>query len=96
MFANVQMTGEWYHSSLITDSTSIVKDMSGAPLPCTVTLFVTSGDTMTFEQSFDGGSTWVLEDTITITKSYILTSGCSSIRITRSAGTSLTSYFTVC
>lgn len=95
MFTNVQMTGVWYYSPVITNSTPVVKDMTGAPLPCTVTLFVTAGDTLTFEQSFDGGLTYVLEATITATQSFVLTSGCSNIRVTRTAGTSITSYFTV-
>ena len=80
------------------DSTPVavgMTDKSMVKYPCTVTLFVTAGDTLTFEQSFDGGLTYVLEATITATQSFVLTSGCSNIRVTRTAGSSTTSYFTV-
>lgn len=89
------MIGMFIAPTYLTNSTPIERSMVGAPLPCTITLYVTAGDTLTFEQSFDGGLTYVLEATITATQSFVLTSGCSNIRVTRTAGSSTTSYFTV-
>ncbi len=71
-------------------------NMFGAPMPCTIKLHVTAGDTLVLEQSLDGLEYETPITTTTVSQSFVLVSGCNKIRVTRSAGTSLTSYFTVC
>jgi hypothetical protein len=71
--------------------------MVGAPLPSIIKLYVTAGDTLVLDQSFDGGLTYDTPLlTATTNAGQRLDAGCSHIRVTRSAGVSTTSYFTVC
>jgi hypothetical protein len=71
--------------------------MVGAPLPSIIKLYVTAGDTLVLDQSFDGGLTYDTALLTTTTNAgQRLDAGCSHIRVTRSAGASTTSYFTVC
>jgi hypothetical protein len=91
------MSGGWIAPSYLLDSTPVPVPMAGAPLPCTITLFPYSGDTLSLETSFDNGVTWeyVVQSTI-IKQTSVLISGCSTIRITKVSGSSVLSYFTVC
>jgi hypothetical protein len=82
---------------ILTNGTPVMQPMDGSPLPSIVKLYVTAGDTLVLDQSFDGGLTYdtpIL--TATTSQGVVLSSGCSHIRVTRSAGASTTSYFTVC
>jgi hypothetical protein len=82
---------------ILTNGTPIVQLMDGSPLPSIVKLFVTAGDTLVLDQSFDGGLTYDTPLlTTTTTAGQRLDAGCSHIRVTRTAGASTTSYFTVC
>jgi hypothetical protein len=94
------MSGGWIDRSYLLDGTPVSVSMTGAPLPCTIVLYPMSGDTLKVEQSRDGGNVWATLPSggaVTIADTgFILTSGCTHIRVTRSAGTSSASYFTVC
>jgi hypothetical protein len=82
---------------ILTNGTPIVQLMDGSPLPSIVKLFVTAGDTLVLDQSFDGGLTYDTPLLTTTTSQGVrLDAGCSHIRVTRTAGASTTSYFTVC
>jgi hypothetical protein len=82
---------------ILTNGTPVVQIMDGSPLPSIIKLYVTAGDTLVLDQSFDGGLTYDTPLlTTTITAGQRLDAGCSHIRVTRSAGVSTTSYFTVC
>jgi hypothetical protein len=79
------------------NATPVVQPMAGAPLPAIIKLYVTAGDTLVLDQSFDGGLTYDTPLLTTTTSQGVrLDAGCSHIRVTRSAGVSTTSYFTVC
>lgn len=80
----------------LTTSTPIECSMTSAPVPCTIKLHVTAGDTLVLEQSLDGLEYEPAITTATANYATVLISGCNKIRVTRSAGTSATSYFSVC
>jgi hypothetical protein len=91
------MTGLVIKPIYLLNSTPVVAPMAGAPLPSIIKLYVTAGDTLVLDQSFDGGVTYDTPlMTTTTSQGARLDAGCSHIRVTRSAGTSTTSYFTVC
>jgi hypothetical protein len=82
---------------VLLNATPVVQPMAGAPLPSIIKLYVTAGDTLVLDQSFDGGLTYDTPLlTTTTTTGQRLDAGCSHIRVTRTAGSSTTSYFTVC
>jgi hypothetical protein len=82
---------------VLLNATPVVQPMAGAPLPSIIKLYVTAGDTLVLDQSFDGGLTYDTPLLTTTTSQGVrLDAGCSHIRVTRSAGVSTTSYFTVC
>jgi hypothetical protein len=91
------MTGLVIQPTYLLNSTPVVAPMAGAPLPSIVKLYVTAGDTLVLDQSFDGGATYdTALLTATTSQGVRLDAGCSHIRVTRTAGASTTSYFTVC
>jgi hypothetical protein len=91
------MVGLWGPVHSILSSSPVVVPMAGAPLPSIIKLYVTAGDTLVLDQSFDGGLTYDTPLLTTTTSQGVrLDAGCSHIRVTLSAGTSSTSYFTVC
>lgn len=91
------MHGLFIAPTYLMNATPVVASMVGAPMPATIKLKVTAGDTLVLEQSQDGGQTYEPpEATITASQSFVMNSGCTHIRVTRTAGTSTTSYFSVC
>lgn len=80
------------------DGLGHVLNMTGATIPCTITAYPVAGDTLTVEQSADGGVTWdpTLVLNTNVLANQVLGSGCTHIRVTRSAGAGTTSYVTVC
>ena len=80
------------------NSTPIILSMLEAPVPCTITAYPVSGDTILVEQSCDGGNNFnpIALLNVTALTNTILTSGLTHIRVTRTAGTGTTSYVTVC
>lgn len=95
-----QMSGLWLAPTYLLNGAPVIESMAGAPLPCTIILYPMSGDTLMVEQSRDGGLTWTTLPSggaVTVSDTgFVLTAGCSHIRVTRSAGTSSSSYFTIC
>jgi hypothetical protein len=91
------MTGLVIQPTYLLNPTPVVAPMVGAPLPAIIKLYVTAGDTLVLDQSFDGGLTYDTPLLTTTTSQGVrLDAGCSHIRVTRTAGASTTSYFTVC
>jgi hypothetical protein len=91
------MTGLVVQPIYLLNSTPVVASMAGAPIPAIIKLYVTAGDTLVLDQSFDGGLTYDTPLLTTTTSQGVrLDAGCSHIRVTRSAGASSASYFTVC
>jgi hypothetical protein len=91
------MIGLVIQPAFLLNATPVVAPMAGAPLPAIIRLYVTAGDTLVLDQSFDGGLTYDTPLlTATTSQGVRLDAGCSHIRVTRSAGVSATSYFTVC
>lgn len=94
----LRMTGNAFIQTTLTNGSAKQFSMQGAPLPATVWAVVASGDTITIEISFDGGTTWQAwsKGVITASDYDTLNSGCTDIRFTRSAGSGTTSKCGVC
>jgi hypothetical protein len=79
----------------ITPGTPYQYDMSNAPVIAYVVLYPASGDSMTLEQSRNGGISWetVLSNITANATGQRFDGGCPLIRV---SGSNAASYFTVC
>ncbi len=100
------MLGIAWDSGTLTSGTAVVVQMDGAPKPATITVNPLTGDSVKVEFSTNGGTTyypWYLEgDTdivagvVTVSKTLVLLSGVTHLKFTRSAGTGITSTWSIC
>lgn len=83
---------------VLVDGIAHVISMNGAPIPSTITAYPVAGDTVLVEQSADNGVTWnpTALLNVTVLSNMSLSSGCTHIRCTRTAGAGITSYVTIC
>lgn len=88
------MSGEVFDNGTLTDGTAVDVPMAGAPLPCTVTLDPASGDAVQLEYSSDGIK-YDVEASVSIRKKIVFDAPIIALRITRTAGTGITSTWAV-
>ena len=91
------MLGQFLQVTL-TDENAVTLGMIGAPIPCTVWVNPTEGDTINVWISFDGGTSWQEWEAgeVTVMTSRTLNSGVTAIKFQRTVGTSTTSTCGVC
>lgn len=92
-----QMTGEIARRTL-ESSNAVVLNMKDRPIPCTVWVQPTVGDTVTVSYSLDNGTTYTTwpNGPVTAASSDVLTSGITHLKFQRTAGTGVTSTCGVC
>lgn len=69
---------------------------TGMPIPLTVWISPTSGDTITYSHSCDGGNTYTVRGSVDVYSEDRLVSGVTHLKFQRTAGSGTTSSVGVC
>lgn len=85
----------FYGPATLLDGNAVVVPMGGAPLPATVWVNPTVGDTVTVSYSCDGGTTYIVRFAATAYAEDVLVSGITHLKFQRTAGAGTTSAYGV-
>ena len=87
-----------FNRTVLTMGDAVLINMKGAAIPATVTAYPLDGDTITIQQSLDGGFTyanWAL-GAVTVQSTVIFDYAITHLRVQRTSGTGIRSAATIC